>query len=337
MTAVLVALGSLFLCCLLFLLLVTSRAMATFGDDFLTVSTDDYDLAATTRVLRLQHASALSRSLVILGASTTRSSLLESDLAVTLDSVGLDDVEVVKLCTSAQYLWHSFTMLNSLPMDLRGVVVLGIGPPGFARELDQLEGSIVYRLGLRSLVADDFLRARNVALRRNWGNVYALNNFDFLFTRDRRSAAVKNLITGRSPQLVDNRHLNKPPISVQKRRILGDQVVELLSDYQENYTENFQILEMIRREVDSREGLSLILYEAPVSPWFFKEYGQEALYESFDQAMASYAATHGLLFLQADELASLQESHFSDWAHLSSPEVAKTLSRKVVDAAAPLF
>ncbi len=337
MTAVLVALGLTVVFVVLFLVLVTPRTMATFGEKLLTVSTGDYDLAATTRVFRLQQEAVPPKSLVVLGASTTRSSLLEADLLEALQSGGFDDVEVVKLCTSAQYLWHSFTLLDSLPIDLQGVVVLGIGPPGFARDLDQPEGSVVYRLGLRSTVADEFLLTRNVSLRQYWGEVYALGNFDFLFTRKRRSAVLRNLIAAEPLRLADSKHLNRPSVSYQRRRILGDQVVELLSHYEENYAENFQVLEMIRREVDRRDGLSLVLYQASASPWFFTEYDQAALYESFDEDMKAYAAKHGLLFLQADDLADLRESDFSDWAHLSSPQIARELSSKVVHAVAPLF
>jgi hypothetical protein len=311
------------------ILLITPEFMAKKGDALFAEHDYDYDLYSTVKALNLTTAPNYTPKFIILGGSTTRAALLESDITVHLLDSGLANFDIVKLCTQRQSLSQAYKLVDSIPMDTPGIVVLGVSPGMFTSTKAHWISSIDNpRLGIRSESLIHFInRETDFQLRGNSG-IYALDNSRFLLGRWR--TALSNWLSREPPKSRDSRYSGGETMPEKVFLRHSAKVRELLSHYDTNQADNFLLLREIVGLINNRPQLSLILFEAPINPRFIDEYDMRRLYDSYLEKMAHFTQQQNIPFIRSDELVEFHPSQFYDWAHLSDRKTIADISAALV-------
>lgn len=311
------------------ILLVTPKFMAKKGGALFAEHEYDYDLYSTVKALQLTTAPNDTPKLIILGGSTIRAALLESDIADHLRDSGLASFDIVKLCTQQQSLSQAYTLIDSMPNDIPGVVVLGVTPGMFTSTKSRWISSIQNpRLGIRSKNLIRFYNDQtDFHFRENY-SIYALDNSRFLLGR--WHIALSNWFGGASPTSEDSRYRSGEKMREEVFLRHSAKVRESLTNYDTTQTDNFLLLREIVGLVDNRKNLSLILFEAPINPRFIDEYNMRELYDRYLAKMAAFTQEQDVPFIRSDQLVELHPSQFYDWAHLSDRKTIAATSAALV-------
>lgn len=296
-------------------LLLTPGFLATRPAGLLAEHATDYDAFVTSRVIALGRRTGDEPLFVMLGGSTTRAALLESDIADGLRAEGLAELRVVKLCTSRQSLWETLALAENLPAGSRGVVLIGIGPALFATGADDLADLARHpRLGIRSTTLDAEFRRRSLPVGPRSG-IYPVDNAPYVLAR--LDTLLKSLLQDSARQEVDSRYVGMAPAPADQRIAIGERVDRRLAEFPVNRSSNLAVLDRIVETIRSRTDLHIVLVEAPLNPEFVQAHRRSELVAEHRAQMSAFARARDIEYVLLNESAALLPADFHDWGHLA--------------------
>ena len=305
-------------------LLIVDRDFVARHGQLFAANRYDYDMLATTRLLRLAQSPPKDPLVVVVGNSITRAMFREVELESGLQAALARPISVQKLCTSKQSLLDMGGLLEQLPSDASGVVVVGLSPGMLTADLRraQRDGG-TSRYGFRSRMYDSVMQEMGIATSPRMG-IYALDNAAFLSVRFPRLAI--SLLTGRRVQFVESGYYGAKPDSVAERA-QGNLYSHLWREYAAHADDNLRILDRVRDLVAQRPGMQLLLMEAPTNPEFVNRFAPIAgIYAEHDRRMSAYARSSGLTYIRSAGAVPLTGDDFYDGIHLGKPATVSALT-----------
>ncbi len=311
----------------LFLGLDEGRAASHLG--LLGAGRGKHAVRTTTEVLALRENPPTRPTVLVLGSSAIRNCVDVALLEESLAGVGDDGVEVVGLCSGGQPIAISHGILEHVPDDLRGVVLLGVGIRQFSTpaRVDALLGQEP-RLGLRAEAIDAAIRDAG-AVPRNRAGLYAWDNRTFIVPR-LMTGLPRNLFHRSEPFIAMPRRGRKPHGERRYAETL-DRMRDWLAGYADNADRTAQQLDHVAAHLAARDGLTLVMIESPINPALLQEPGIAARSDDCRKRLDAIAARHGAPFLRMHETAALLESDFLDATHLRTPESSARYTERVAD------
>jgi hypothetical protein len=274
--------------------------VADGGPGFAAHPYDDFSWG-TARAYRLRDAPSDRPSVVVLGGSGVRESILgEAALADSLSAAGVD-AWVAVVGTADQTLWETEALRDLLPGHAWGLLVVGVGPARVAYGTSDLSDRADRPLfGFRSPVLHARAEAagldpaaitgiwpwdqRRWLLMRGWSNVYA--------------------------------HVNDAPPVHEHYFVGGERIpwerfaahaVSWLEDYQTNAGAGFLLLDELVGSLPG-EGFELVLLEGPSNPAYFPgEVGvrAEAIYADHHDRVRELAERRDVPILEVSASAGI--------------------------------
>jgi hypothetical protein len=275
----------------------------------------DYDAFVTSRVIAVGLQPVEQPVLLILGGSTIRSALLESDLAEGLRDGDLHGIRVIKLCTSRQTLWESLALAEHLPAGARGVVLVGVSPTLLAMGEEELSELARHpRLGIRSQLLDAELHRRGLPVGPRSG-IHLLDNAAFLLPR--LGNLLRHARTGSPQEELDSRYVGTRPAPAAVASAVAERVNRRFDDLPANRPSNVVLLDQIVGTIRARTQLQIVLVESPLNPEFVQVNRRQDVVAEHRTQMAEFARARGLTYVLLDDAAALSPADFHDWAHLA--------------------
>ncbi|WP_370304797.1 hypothetical protein [Sinimarinibacterium flocculans] len=280
----------------------------------------DYDAMVTQRIAALAERPPVAGAVVVLGSSITLAAILEPELNAALDSHGLADMQVAKLCTGRQSPLDALALVEQLPRQLRGVVVAGVTAESLthsAATAVSIGGAA--RVGFRSDAYDQVLLEAGFPQPPR-ASLYAIDNAAFLSARFPR--LVVNLLTGRRVRFHDSNYAGRSP-SPEQFEVQGRLYDRMPPAYEANAQRNLRLIERLRLLTRER-GLKLLLVAPPVNPAFSARYPAVARLRELHAARMEMARKGaGPTVLTAALADPVDGADFFDGIHLSNRSVAQ--------------
>lgn len=263
--------------------------------------------------------------IVLLGGSTVRESVDVSHLRGLL-GVSRQSLEVHNLSFSAQRMIDSIALIDFIPPNFRGIVVVGINPGRVGRRLDAQALIHDRRVGI---LGDSLINEA-----RHWPvqppertDLYALDNRHFLlaFWND-IVRILPRALRGRTLPRGSERHfyLNKPLKSDALLERDFSELSALLKDYDLVARENLEALQRLHLRLNQR-GLRMVLIEVPLNPLFVRYWGEDT-YNRHLATMQSFAARNAIPYLVNITASPLQPVDFADWGHFRTSSARLTFT-----------
>lgn len=307
---------------------LTPGFLATHNAGILADGPTDYDAFVTAHTLALQRSETSEPLLVLLGGSTVRASLLESDITEGLRNGGHGDVRLVKLCTSRQSLWETLALAEYLPSGARGVVVIGTGPTLFSLDEQELKDLASHpRLGLRSATLDEEFHRRGLPVGARSG-IYFFDNAAYLLPR--LHVLLGSWARGRPTRYVDSRYVGMAPARPAVWQSVARRVDARMERIDANQEASQRVLVRVLATIRERTDLRVILVESPVNPRFLTEFGRHGLVARHRQRMREFAREQGVDYLVLGEAVQLPPGDFFDWAHLRDRDAIRRCADAVL-------
>lgn len=314
----------------LFALSVNEQFVGRHFSPFIPLDSLDYFPAASFDAVRMESSADPRPALVIMGASATNESVLETpELEEALRAAGLD-MQVFRLTTSRQNLWESQALAAKLPRDRPAVFVLGIGPSRFTWTKQQLQRTVWFpNLGFRSEVIDDNARAAGLSPQRRTG-FYVLDNRNFFLPRAVKAAG--RYLTNRPVEIIrfryDTSRVGPQEETVWQQR--GDLIMQRMNDYEQKYAFNVEFLRGFVKDIESNPAWDFALVEHPLNPRFIDEFLGQENYDRFRQHMESFAAGQDIPFWRPYVEAGLTPADYHDWAHVNSDAARQKTTQRLI-------
>jgi hypothetical protein len=325
---------------------LTPGRMAEWAPYF-AASRRDTCAFVTGRVEALRLApTAAHPSVVFIGASGLRDAIttpeaLAAELADRVpDAPDVPNVPNVPnvhwLVTDGQNMLESLSLVEALPPDFEGVIVLGVNPfrlgHGLAPILNQVR--FEYRLGFRSRILLEKSAAAGIPLV---GDIsYFWDNHRFFLPRLRY--AYKNTKRG-APE-----EFPRPPNREGGGHASPDawQWFEEVTDgmstrWFRQAPEGLLPMTEMFAALPNRERIEIVLLEGPVSQRARERYYGAEFYAKYFEHMERLAQDHGFEHWTLTKDAAITEGDFYDWGHLNNAEARERFTKVLADRLAPLL
>lgn len=306
----------------LMLTLLTPDLMATKGYGYLlTDPTDDYAYL-TSETLRIRKAASSQTSVAVLGNSFFQEALEASSLERELQDQTHQPITVYKLTAGGLFLWEELCILDNLPQQFQGMVVLQMEPAFLAFERERLKGGITRhsRLALYCPAFDEEMQLARVSPPQWTGN-YFIDHYKFFVAR--LPALLKNLLTGPVPWSDHNAEQWRLPTKLQWER-----AVKNLGQWQQSYhayrTANFGVYARLLQRLHRSGQIQVALVEILVNPrarsLVFASSDTKSLYEEYQADMKRFAQEMNVPYLDFTDTTELHAHDFIDHIHLKSSQ-----------------
>jgi len=302
--------------------LITPRRMASDWHRYLVSSPDDTDVVITARALALSQRAPEGPGVFLIGGSSLLTGVASSaELGARIgERVGRELApEVHELAGNALSILDTAALLDMLPDDLCGVIVLGVNPRACCglthlRTAHLKPGEAGGRLGFRTALTEEHARLTGQLLVFATGN-YFWDNLGFFLPR--------------LPTLV--RGLYRGPIDVVRHRRVYTALVRGEREWQSQAA-------AVRREIDAGylanvEGCldvlagaaapllasgkaTVVLLENPMAPRSLSEIMGGGFWEAHVERMRALAAEHGFLYWNLNGEVELTDEDFYDYSHI---------------------
>ena len=313
-----------------FLVFVTPDRLVSGLDRYFAGGGDEQSVAMTTRIIETSRRESDAPLLVVLGGSVARGAVIEEALEASIRQSLEAGWDVAELTTSRQSLWEAGGIVEWLPSETRGAVLLFLGPSRFARSSDEIaELYETPSLGIRSDFIDRSAEAAGMRPPPRTGN-YVLDNR--LFYQSRLTHTVRNLVkaaVGRELPRSWETQYEDSVLSEGSWDGVAERVYARFDEYDRKLASNIRVLTEVVEEIEAR-GMDAILVEAPISRRFVDEWLGD-LYDLYLERVAAFASERGLAYLRIQELARIRPDEFHDWAHLRNASVGRRFTAVLGD------
>jgi hypothetical protein len=291
----------------------------------------DYDAHATVAAQRLRRGSISPLDVIYTGNSAAVEAL-DDPAAMGADLSGRvsADVGFHFLATLGQTLWETVILVDELPAELRGLVIIGVSPVAVTMSRARLRVLLdAPRLALDSAAFRDEVARAGLEPPAHTG-IYLLDHGRFFVAR---RLAVLRRPWGLLP--LDTHHYTRtrPAWTREDWRIRAPEIPE-----QVDLSRLAELTGLLGRMLDrllAREGLRVVLLEAPQHPLMTVGLGEKA--GAYREAILAVAARDGAEYWRLDEEAGLEAGDFHDWGHLGRPEARRRYQEVLARRAAALL
>lgn len=295
-------------------------------------SSDVY--TATADALALAASDSSDRAVVLLGASTTRESVHDEDLAAMLRDVHGTRTIVHNLTSSEQHVIETVALADAIPANVTGTIIIGVNPVRIGQREDIATMITSPRIGVTSAAFDEELRQWGAVPPERTG-LYAWDNRRFLL-------ALWSWIAPTLPKLAAKWAIGRLTPTKPKRHLyIGrpanteawlhknfQEVAASVAAYDAVADQSLATLRRLAHRLRDRRH-KVVLLEAPINPKFVRESLGLDFYTKHLHRMRSFAAAYGITYLNLHELVPLGSDAFYDWAHLRSRSAQKAYTAAV--------
>lgn len=281
--------------------------------------------------------------IVILGDSVTvRCVASEESLAgLITEKLGGLTPSVYDLSADGLVSLEMAALVEQLPAQFDGVLVLGVGPPFLSNDVRDLATDILDspKIGFSSEVLDTEARAAGVKVPYRTG-IYFIDNWRFFLPR--LPSLIRNLlITGAQPY---GDPFDVPWMKNGKRTESWQQeerdsyLSEVTRLYEPNKQANLAVIERIVARLRARSDASFILLQAPINPLWYNDADGKEFFESYTSDLRQFATEHGMSFLSVTQEARLRPADFLDYGgHIGTFEARERCTQAIASRVAEVM
>lgn len=312
-------------------LLITPAFMMGDGHHYLMQDPWDRNVSSTAKILSIRKSE--TPDIVVLGDSLTVHCVAgEERLARMVTSkMGKAPSAVFDLSVPGQTSWEMAAIVEKLPPQFDGVLIIGIGPGLLSYGVEELKDIVANpRLGFLSKALEQEAGFSGLSGPSRTG-IYFIDNWRFLSAR--RYFIARNLfVTGAQPtgDIFDD--VNKPE-SPDRQNFIEQEIDDLpwlMQEYELNKNINFDVIQRIVVNLRKRSNASFILMEAPYNPAWNNVHGAERFFKKVHSELKTFAAKHEMSFLSATMQAALLPADFMDYeGHLDNREAIERCSEAI--------
>lgn len=276
----------------------------------------DWRALVTVKSLALKHRDSTQSVVVCTGDSTIMAALEDPDrIGVDLASEA-GPVPFEFLATGAQSLWETVIVLDQLPNDFHGVVVISVNPLRLTDSMAMLERSLdVPRLALSSDAFDREVKLAGLTPLPRYG-VYLLDQSHWFALR--ASLVIKSLVVAVEPNV--HSFMNELPVwdeDTWNDNILAVQQLQQL----DRMPKRFELLERTVRRMQLRDKVRVALLNVPLNPRIVAKVAKSI--DQYDLRMAELVKRTGVTYWQLADEVSLSADDYFDPGHLSNVEARR--------------
>jgi hypothetical protein len=301
-------------------LVVSEETVARLEPTTLMSGVTDWDAYITVKALALKHREDSNPVVVCTGDSLIMAAVDDpADVARELrSSVGPVDFEF--LATYGQSLWDTVTILDQLPKDARGAVVIGVSPVRMMDDVSRLRRlASSPRLALSSPAFEDEARRAGQPLPWRTG-VYFLDH-------SRWFAARPSMVLGWLTEPVEpDMHyvVRLLPAWKDEDWEKPTRIASRLSQ-PENMPSMFAMLERAVRRLQARENVRVAVLEMPRHPRLAAVFRRAI--EEYQTRICDFAERMKVAHWRLDDEARLAPEDFSDPVHISNAAARRRFQR----------
>lgn len=295
------------LCCLL----VNERTLSQMNENTWVSNPVDWDARTTVRALQVKYGTQHHPMVVITGDSQILENLEDPmKIPAQLREQGLD-VDYAFLATDGQTLWETVQVLDQLPPDFHGAVVLMINPMNLTHGEKRLNNLLEHpRMALDSDNYREEIRLAGKEPRKKTG-VFFLDYGQFFAAR---VTMMTFWFRGREPP---NPHYSTERLfsrwdEAQWKKYMG--ALPILVQL-ENLDHMAGVLERCIARLKKR-GIQVVLVEGAFHPNAFKSFGEKG--ERYRKCIQELTQRQHVLDWDLYDEAQLKPEDFFDFAHLDN-------------------
>lgn|GEM_PF-3574666 len=228
-----------------------------------------------------------------------------------------DDFYVASVPTASQNAFEMAAILDRLDPYAGSVVVIGLNPGMFTKEITPDENSLVYsvvekpKLAFYSDVLSDEIKLIGNKPPFKTG-IYTIDNIEFFMAR--RKAMLMNIMSGGTPygDPLDApwiEKVNSPHHWEEEKANLSEMIV----DYDANAPAHFEVLARMIEKAQAEPGVEIVIAEAPTNPgWYEIEEGRD-FFEKFNSDLQAFAKQYNATYASLSASARLNKADFADF------------------------
>jgi hypothetical protein len=270
----------------------------------------------------------------VFGASTVRNAVDVARLETELRAAAGRPVRVLGMASGLQRPLEALAMVEALPAEASGVVVVGVGAPSLSYDSGHLRSLVAEpRTGFRYERIEQEARAAGVATppRSRW---YVWDNRRYFLPR--LTSALHHAVVGAPVWVPMPQHGRRPPSDETLQKLFG-LAARRFEVNEEARRESLDVLGKLADAFRVRPRLRLVLLEDTIHPAHRGRPEYARAVDGLRRIVAPFARERGIPFLQLQERAGITADDFADVVHLRSADAAARFTHELAAEVAPLL
>lgn len=273
---------------------------------------------------RFKYLPSTENRVVMVSTSSGRNSIHNFDqVSEQLSSLTGLPTKFYMLSTAEQTLWESGVILDSIPAEFCGVVILSVGLARLSWGIDTLEKQQkTLPLALNSTFLFNEAKLAGIAVREPLG-IFLIDHRDLFYKF--AIVGAKVLIRGQSKNLhyTSTHDLNSEKYwKIYRNRLNKDKKL-----FAENSAYNLGILSRIIRQLQDK-NIPVVLLESTLHPRAYQIMGVQ--YLQYRHTIEEFAHRQGVHYWNLNDEAELSASDFMDYSHMSTSGARKRYQQVLV-------
>ncbi len=282
---------------------------------------------------RLKYLPSTHKGIILVGTSSVRNSIQNFDhVGLQLSSGTGLPTKFYMLSTPGQTLWESGMILDFLPTQYHGVVILSISLSRLSWGRDTLENYYkTPKLALNSAFLFNETKLAGIAIRKHSG-IFLMDHRNLFF---KFGLILAKAVIGWHPK---NLHFNSKygqnPNTEKNWKNYRKQLNNDKKLFTENSAYNLDVLSRIIRQLKDKD-IPVILLESTLHPRAYEIMGSE--YFQYRQKIEEFANRQNVPYWNLNKEAKLSAADFMDFSHMSNPNARKRYQQVFVQHLAELI
>jgi hypothetical protein len=296
--------------------IVTEESVSRVGSLVLITKETDYDADVTVNVLRLKHGDCQNPTVVCMGDSLMGECLDDPERMASELSPMVGPVDFRFLATDSQTLWEAVILLDQLPQNFQGVVVIPLSPIQVSHGVARLEQILASpRMPMYSSAFDAEVERAGLPVPSRTG-VYFVDHSRFFVPR--MSLMRKRLL---GPVKMNRHALTEvtPEWTDDEWKKYEARIRDLVVS--ENMPSMFALLERLVERLKAREGVQVAVLDMPLHPRTAAIFGQAFM--EYQSHLSAFAARTNTAVWRLTEEAKLGPNDFRDFGHVGHIDARK--------------
>jgi hypothetical protein len=316
--------------------IVTPKFFAETASPYFAPRPQENYTFTTARAIKAGLSDRNALGVAVLGASSHREGISsDQQMAYLIQQQVEWPIAFFNLTASALSQYEMVALCDQLGQGFNGIVILGCSVFRMVRDPDErIEWIMRPRVGLTSSWLDEEASILNLTRPRPTG-IYFLDQAGFFGVR--MPYLMRNIIRGPVKPRIHN-YLNRAPINNEEweRRVEQFRTMRNAPDLPDPAATEALWLRL-RDRLRGRGRVEVVLLNAPANPRFIDlAFGQE-FYHDYQDRMERFTKENDMHYWNINDEASLVESDFYDWAHISNAEAQERFTRILAHHVAQLL
>lgn len=305
---------------------VTPQLLAKLDAGYLRNHPWDDLTTVTCRVHQMHSEPFDSPGVVYAGMSMVREAIHDDRLVNSQILERCDvPIEFFNLGTSWQSLWESVAVLDNLPPNFRGLVLVGVAPCRFAAGKAWLEQLVESpQLAISSPMFDTEVQQWGLPAPSHSG-IFLLDHAKF-FTARRKWPL--RILTGPSDYRL-HRYTGQTPWTEDYWQLAKSRTTEWMDGVDENMEAHLRMMGRMVERLQAR-SIDVVFSESTLHPRARQMCGVDR-YAKYKHRIKSFCAAMDVDYWQLQADARLEAADFHDWVHLSSEDGQKRFQQAMVN------